>query len=141
MAPLSITRHVDPPATSVITSIRTAAHPECGYERLVLDFTGPLPGYDVRYVKKVTADASRQPITLPGRSDLLITLHPAQAHAGNGDSTITRPARAAVGYPMLDSYALAGDFEGVVSLALGLNGRTSIRVSEVPGHWYIDVKE
>ena len=38
-----------------------------------------------------------------------------------------------VGYPMLKSYALAGDFEGVLTLAFGLHDTTSIRVGELPG--------
>ena len=32
------------------------------------------------------------------------------------------------------------DFEGVLTLALGLSGPASIRIGELPGHWYIDVK-
>jgi hypothetical protein len=101
----------------VVTDVRTAAHPECGYDRLVLDITGPLPG----------------------RQYLLITLQPARAHDSSGGSTITRSAQA-LGYPVLKGYALAGDFEGVFTLALGLDGPASIRIGELPGHWYLDVK-
>jgi len=28
----------------------------------------------------------------------------------------------------------------VLTLALGLSGPASIRIGELPGHWYIDVK-
>jgi len=41
---------------------------------------------------------------------------------------------------VLKGYALAGDFEGVFSLALGLAGPASIRIGELPSHWYIDVR-
>jgi hypothetical protein len=123
----------------VITAVRTAAHPECGYDRLVLDITGPMPSYDVRYVTQVTADPTGKVITAPGRSYLLITLRPAQAHTDSNAPTITRPPHT-LGYPMLKSYALAGDFDGVFTLALGLQGTTSIRVSQLPGHWVIDIK-
>jgi len=43
-------------------------------------------------------------------------------------------------YPVLKSYAVAGDFEGVVTVALGLARTTSIRVDELPGHLYLDVR-
>jgi hypothetical protein len=41
---------------------------------------------------------------------------------------------------VLKGYALTGDFEGVLTLALGLPGTTSIRVGELPGRWFIDVR-
>jgi len=138
-APVSVTRHVAASATPVITAVRTATHPECGYDRLVLDITGPVPSYDIRNVMQVTADPSGKPIALPGRSHLLITLRPAQAHTASGARTISWPVHT-LGYPMLKSYALAGGFEGVVTLALGVHGATSIRVGELPGHWFVDVR-
>ena len=137
--PVGVTRHVAAPAMPVITGIRTAAHPECGYDRLVLDITGPLPSLQVRYVPRVTGDPSGKPIILPGQRYLLITLRPAQAHDSSGGSTVARLAPA-LGYPALKGYALAGDFEGVFTLALGLGGPASIRTGELPGHWYIDVR-
>jgi hypothetical protein len=105
----------------------------------VLDFTGPVPGYSIRSVTRVTADPSGKAITVPGRSFLLITLRPAQAHTDSGAATIT-PGVHAPGFPQLKGYALAGDFEGVLNLALGLQNATSIRAGELPGRLYIDVK-
>lgn len=137
--PVSVTRNVAVPPVPVLTGIRAAAHPGCGYDRLVLDFTGPVPGYRIRYVTHVIADPSGKTITLPGHSYLLITLRPAQAHTDSGTATIT-PGVHSPGYPALRGYALAGDFEGVVNLALGLQNATSIRVGELPGRLYIDIK-
>jgi hypothetical protein len=138
-APVSVTHSVPVPGLPVVTAIRTAAHPECGYDRLVLDLNGPVPSYDVRYVAQVIADPSGMPITLAGRSYLLITLRPAQAHTEAGATTIVRASKT-VGYRVLKSYAVAGDFEGVFTVALGLTGTASIRVGELPGHLYIDVR-
>jgi hypothetical protein len=122
----------------VVTGVRTAAHPECGYDRLVLDITGPLPSIGVRSVPQVTADPSGKPVTLPGQHYLLITLRP--AHDTSGRSTLTRSVRA-LGYPTLKGYVVTGDFEGAFSLALGLGGGpVSIRIGGLPGHWYIDVR-
>jgi hypothetical protein len=136
---VNVTHSVPVPPLPVVVAIRTAAHPECGYDRLVLDLTGPVPSYDVRYVTQVIADPSGMPITLPGRSYLLITLRPAQAHTEAGATTIVRASKT-VDYRVLKSYAVAGDFEGVFTVALGLTGTTSIRVGELPGHLFIDVK-
>ncbi len=138
-APVSVSHPVTGPAVPVVTAVRAAAHPECGYDRLVLDVTGPVPSYDIRYVTQVIADPSGKPITLSGHRYLLMTLHPAQAHTDSGAATIIRPAQT-LGYPLLKSYAVAGDFEGVFTVALGLGDTTSIRVGELPGHLYIDVK-
>jgi hypothetical protein len=124
----------------VVTGVRAAAHPECGSDRLVLDITGPLPNLQVRSVSQVSADASGKPIAVPGQRFLLITLQPAQAHDSSGRSTLPRSVRS-LGFPALKGYAVAGDFEGVFTLALGLGGGPpSIRIGELPGHWYIDIK-
>jgi len=138
--PLSVTHQVAVPPVPVITAVRAAQHPECGYDRIVLDITGPIPSYSVRYVSQVIADPSGMAMTMPGRRYLLITLHSAQAHTNNGVSTVT-PGVHQPGYPALTSWALAGDFEGVVRIALGLSGQDSIRVGELAGHLYVDVKE
>jgi hypothetical protein len=138
-SPIRAVRQVPVPPIPVITAVRTAAHPECGYDRLVLDISGPMPGYEIRYVTHVAADPGGVPVTLPGRSYLLITLHPANAHTEAGAATVTQRARA-LGYPELRGYVLSGDFEGVVTFVLGLQKKAAIRVGEVPGHWYVDVR-
>jgi hypothetical protein len=138
-APLTVTRPVPASSVSVVTAVRTAAHPECGYDRLALDLTGAMPSYTVRQVTQVTADPSGKLVTLPGHSYLLITLRPAQGHAEGGAPTIVRFPQS-LGYPVLRSYALVGDFEGVLTLAIGLDRAPSIRVGELPGRWYIDMR-
>jgi hypothetical protein len=138
-APVTVSRRITVPPVPVITAVRTAAHPECGYDRIVLGVAGPVPGYTIRYVTQVSADPSGMAISMPGRRFLLLTLRPAQAHTGSGAATISRQVQVA-GYPMLTSWAVAGDFEGVVTLALGLRDTASIRVGELPGRLYIDLK-
>jgi hypothetical protein len=127
------------PPVPVITAVRAAAHPACGYDRIVLDITGPAPGYAIKYVTRVTADPSGNPVPVPGRRYLVITLRPAQAHTGSGAPTISGQVHV-LGYPMLKGYAVAGDFEGVLTIALGLHSTASIRVGELPGRLYIDLK-
>jgi peptidoglycan/xylan/chitin deacetylase (PgdA/CDA1 family) len=137
-APITVTHAVAVPPVPVVTGIRTGSHPECRFDRLVFDISGALPGYRVRYVSSVTADPSGQPITVPGSKFLLVTLTPAQGHTVTGTPTIT-PKSATVNYPMLKAYAVAGDFEGYVTVALGLAAQAQVRVGELSGRIYIDV--
>jgi hypothetical protein len=41
---------------------------------------------------------------------------------------------------MLESYGVVGDYEGYVSVALGLNGKKGFRIGELPGRVYVDVR-
>ena len=124
----------------MITGIRSATHPECRYDRIVFDIPGQHPGYRIRYVTHVTGDPSGNPVTVPGGGTkfLLITLHPAQAHNNAGTSTV--PKSATLKYPMLKGYVVTGDFEGYVSIALGLARTTMVRVGELSGRLYLDVR-
>jgi hypothetical protein len=85
----------------------------------------------------VTADPSGQPVTVPGRRHLLIVLNPAQAHRDDGTGTVSGVHRLSL--PMVRSYALAGDFEGHVTIALGLDDVVGYRVGELPGRILLDV--
>jgi hypothetical protein len=126
------------PPVPVITAIRTGTHPECDFDRIVFNFRGPMPGYDVWYVSKVVAGASGKSAGVPGKRYLLITIHPAQGHSGSGRSTIARLS-ASTGYPMLKGYAVTGDFDGVLSVAVGLAKATAFRVGRLRGRLYVDV--
>ena len=139
-APVSVHHAVQVPPVPVVAAVRVAQHPECGYDRLVLDLSGPVPSYDVRYVSRVVADASGKTITMPGQRYLLITLKPAQGHTAAGVPTVTRQVELA-GYPALQSWVLAGDVEGVVRIAVGLPAKVNVRTGELAGRIYIDVKE
>lgn len=139
--PLTVTHEVAVPPVPQMFRIRSAAHPEEGYDRVVFDFEGPLPGYQVRYVDEVREDGSDRPVTMPGRRFLLVTFTPAQAHTDAGDALLS-PGRVTLDYPMLRGYVLVGDFEGHVSVALGLDDVVGFRVGELPGtpgRIYLDV--
>jgi hypothetical protein len=125
------------PPVPVLTNIRSAAHTPEGFDRIVFDFQGALPGYEVKYVSEVVEDGSGRTVTMPGRRFLQITLRPAQAHTDAGAATA--PRERTLNYPMLKAYAIVGDFEGVVSVVLGLDDVVGFRVGELSGRIYIDV--
>lgn len=134
----TVTHQVSVPPVPVVTDIRAATHPECKYDRVVLDINGATPGYVVSFVTKVIQDASGQTVHLPGTKFLVIRLNPAQGHKDNGTPMLPSGIHA-LSYPQLKGYAVSGDFEGVVSIALGLADGTRYRVGELPGKVYIDV--
>jgi hypothetical protein len=125
------------PPVPVLTNVRSAAHTTEGFDRIVFDFQGALPGYEARYVSEVVEDGSGRTVTMPGRRFLQITLRPAQAHTDAG--AVTAPRAKTLNHPMLKAYAIVGDFEGVVSVALGLDDVVGFRVGVLPGRIYIDV--
>ncbi len=137
-APLTVTRNVSVPPVPVATGIRTGSHPDCRFDRLVIDISGTRPGYSVSFVTKVTRDASGQLVRLPGTAFLVIRLTPAQGHGVSAATDLPRHIQV-VNDPMLRAYAVTGDFEGVLSVGVGLAGPTRYRVGELPGRIYLDV--
>ena len=133
--PTTVPHSPSVPPVPVLTGVRYAAHD--GFDRIVLDIPGALPGYSVKYVPQVLHDGSGEPVSMPGKAFLLITLHPAQAHRANGAPTVTGTHR--TGLTGIQAYAVAGDYEGYVSIALGLNGVHKFHVGELTDRIYLDV--
>jgi hypothetical protein len=129
------TREPAVPPVPVVTGIRYAAHD--GFDRIVFDIPGAPPGHSAKYVTEVTRDGSGQPVAMPGRAFLLIVLHPAQAHRADGSTTVTGIHR--TGLTGIKAYAVVGDYEGYVSIALGLSGRQKYHVGELSNRIYVDV--
>jgi hypothetical protein len=134
-APISTSHNVAVPPVPAMTAIRPAQHPECGYDRITFDVTGPLPGYRIEYVDAVIEDGSGKQVEVPGNRFLVITFTPTQA---NG---LTSVRAQTLNYPMLTAYSVVGDFEGTVRVALGMARTTGVRVGELPGRIYVDVAE
>jgi hypothetical protein len=129
---ITVMHSVDTPPKPSVTAIRPGTHPECGFDRITFDFKGPIPGYSVMAVNNVVRDGSGKAIRMPGARFLLIRFVPA--------TTASLPsAPVALGFPVLRGYAISGDFEGIVSVALGLANVVRVRVGELPGRVYIDV--
>jgi hypothetical protein len=134
---LTVRHDVAVPPVPTILRIRHAQHPDQGYDRVVFDVSGALPGYEVRYVAQPVGDATGEPVSMPGRRFLQIRFEPANAHDESGASTVVRAQT--LGYPMLEAYAVTGDFEAVVTVVLGLDDVVAYRVGELPGRIYVDV--
>ena len=123
------------PPVPVVTGTGYAAHD--GFDRIVLDIPGALPGYSAKYVTEVRRDGSGEPVSMPGKAFLLITLHPAQAHRSNGSPTVTGIHR--TGLAGIQAYGIVGDYEGYVTIALGVNGVRNFHIGELSNRIYLDV--
>jgi hypothetical protein len=61
--------HVD--QESFLVDVRAGKH-TC-YDRLVLEFRGPVNGYTIKYVNQVHQEGSGKPVPLAGRAKLQVT--------------------------------------------------------------------
>src|SRR4051794_11717896 len=130
----SATKAATAPPTSALTAIRTALHAEANprYERVVFEFSGPVPLIEAQYVKSLIGGASGLPVAISGNAILSLTMRPAQAHTEQGQSTA--PTRLKVGLPNVKEIASSSDFEGVLSYGIGLAQKSEIRVTTLGQH-------
>ena len=126
------------PPVPLATSIRVGTHPSCRYDRLVIHFTGRVPGYEVRYVSAKAAGRAARRLARRGDRFLLITLHPAQAHDHRGRQMIKPFARTAP-YPLLRGYAVVSDFEGALIMVAVVHRTRPFRVGILHERLYVDV--
>lgn len=133
-----VTAQTDPAAQ--LTGFRTAQH--AAFDRVVFQFRGRVPGYDVRYVPAVTQDPSDRPIPLQGRAFLRVVLRHATTNPGPGGGPIPSFAGTITpGFQSLKQVKAAGDFEHYLSFGLGLDHRVGFRVLTLtdPSRVVIDV--
>lgn len=116
----------DPIATLV--AIRAAHHSEAApqYDRVVFEFSGPIPLLKVEYVHQLIEDGSGAPVVIKGGAVLMVQLTPARAHDDQAQSTA--PGRMAVSMPNVKEIVRAGDFEANLTYGIGLTQKVYIRI-------------
>lgn len=136
-APVHVTRQATP--TPHILDLRVGQHPT--YDRVVIDLSGPTPGYDIRYVSGLHYDATGGSVPLRGARFIQVRLTPAVAHDADGDSVYRGPTLEQYTMPTLRGAAFTGDFEGTVSFGLSLSHLKDFRVLELsaPNRIVIDL--
>ena len=102
-----------------VSDFRVGMHP--GYDRVVIQFNNGIPTEYVeirpRTGTSFNETPSGQTIKLKGSNGILVSIHGAEAH------TSYQGARDYVkGYPALAEARVIEDFDGVVNIALGING-------------------
>src|SRR4029453_15240455 len=90
-----------PPTIPTLVAIRAAHHPEAAraYDRVVFEFSGPVPLLRIEYVKELIGDGSGLPGPIAGRAILLVQLTPANAHDDRGQASA--PARVKLKLPLV----------------------------------------
>lgn len=125
-----------PPASSALTNIRVGRH--ATFDRVVLDFRGPVPSaFGGTWTPTLIADPSGMRISLPGNKFVRVVTQPA-----SGFDTYFGPRKFTT--PQLRNVravAIAGDFEGVLSIGLGVRHRTWLHLFTLanPSRLVIDV--
>ena len=113
-------------ASSQLSTIRTAPHD--GYDRIVFEFSGQIPSYDLSRQDSATfvRDASGQPVTLDGNVGIKLVFR-------NTDAASGVPADAKPALPSVREITQIGNFERVLSYGLGLASSQCVRVLELSG--------
>jgi hypothetical protein len=107
-----------------LTAIRAGTYR--GYDRVVFQFSGGLPGYRAGYVTSVLQDAKGTPVPLAGQAFLRVVFRGASSWCPEPPHrAYSGPAALTPFYPALLAVSAAGDFEGYLSFGVGLAGKAS----------------
>jgi hypothetical protein len=93
----------------------------------------------VRWVDRIVQDGSGARVRVAGHAFLSISLSPAVAHTDAGHPTVT--GRETFALPNVTQYVLAGDFEGVVNLGVGVQRKEPVHIFTLssPNRLVVDV--
>jgi hypothetical protein len=116
-----------------VTDVRVGT--ASGYDRIVIEFDGPVPSYSVapQGSSSFRVDASYQLLQLQGSSGVRIVVHGAADYDVNGNQTFKGSQDLKPGYPVLKEARQVGDFERVFSWGLGLSSPNCIRAFTLTG--------
>ena len=125
-------RHLDGDQATLRT-VRVGRHH--GFDRVVFEFAGGVPGYAVRYVPVARTDGAGAPIATRGTVALQVHLaaDSVDREADGFPLTFTPEAPISVAYPTLRHVRFGGFFEGGTTFGVGLTGRSGFRVLELTG--------
>lgn len=117
--------------TALLERVAVAGHD--GYDRVVFQFRNGLPGYRVGYVEPpLREDGSGNVVNLDGNAFLVVRMEPASGFdlsVPEGELIYTGPRRIpGDGTSVVREIVRTGDFEAVLTWAVGLDGRVPFRV-------------
>ena len=127
----TITAPAEISETALNERVALAGHD--GYDRVVFQFRNGLPGYRVEYVEPpLREDGSGNLVELDGDAFVVVRMEPASGFdlsVPEGEMVYTGPRRiAGDGTSVVQEVVRTGDFEAVLTWAIGLDGRVPFRV-------------
>ena len=140
------------PSTAKATALlqRVAIGHHDGFDRVVFEFRDPgLPGYRVEYVPPpLKEDGSGNPVAVAGNAFLVVRLEPASGfdlNSGEGELVYKGPKRldaSGAGATVVQEVVRTGDFESVLSWAVGLSSKVPFRVTTAtsPSRLIVDLR-
>ena len=133
--------------TALLERIAVGRHE--GYDRVVFQFQNGLPGYRVEYVQPpLKEDGSGNPVSVQGNAVVVVRMEPASGfdlNTGEGVMTYKGPKRidaAGAGASVVQELVRTGDFEAVLSWAIGLSDKVDFRVRTAtsPSRLIVDLR-
>jgi hypothetical protein len=125
-------------ATALLERVAVARHE--GYDRVVFEFKNILPGYRVEYVEPpLKEDGSGATVEVDGTAFVSVRMEPASGfdlNTGEGVQVYNGPRRisgADAGTSVVREVVRTGDFEAVLTWAVGLSDRLDFRVQTFEG--------
>jgi hypothetical protein len=119
--------------TALLERVAVGRHE--GFDRVVFQFRDHLPGYRVEYVEPpLKEDGSGNVVQIKGNAFVVVRMEPASGFdltTGEGVMVYKGPKRsdgAAAGTSIVREVVRTGDFEAVLSWAIGLEERVDFRV-------------
>ena len=123
-------------AGSNVVGFRIGQHD--GYDRLVIEFSGAIPGYKVqlRSGTSFTDSPRGQTVTLSGTNGVLVVVHPVFNWTSYSGPFASKPD-----FPILREARQIENFEGYQQWALGIQGTPCLRVTTLasPSRLVVDV--
>ena len=120
-----------------------------GYDRVVFQFRNSVPGYRVEYVQPpIKEDGSGNVVQVKGNAFVEVRMEPASGFdltTGEGELVYKGPKRidaAASGTSVVRDVVRTGDFEAVLTWAIGLEEKVDFRVmtTQSPARLIVDFK-
>jgi hypothetical protein len=119
--------------------LRAAAHE--GFDRVVFEFQGGVPGFHLEYVDHPVRDCGAgEPQDIAGDAHLEVRMSPANAHTEEGKPTV--PEREIKpGLPNVREIQRTCDFEAVVTWVIGVGSPNRFRAFELadPPRLVVDI--
>jgi hypothetical protein len=120
-----------------------------GYDRVVFQFQNGLPGYRIEYVQPpLKEDGSGNPVSVQGNAIVLVRMDPASGfdlNTGEGVMVYKGPKRidaSSAGTSVVQELVRTGDFEAVLSWAIGLSDKVDflVRTATSPARLIVDFR-